>query len=253
MHSIRQFVTSAAAALLAMAIISPPSWGQAPPDPPLITAAKSGDLMQVKSLLVKGADPNKIQDSDRFTALNWSAYYGNLPITQALVEHSAKVDASSNKKQWTPLMNAASMGHRDVAIYLAKHGADFDAMDVDGYTPLSWAMGKNHDEIARDILRYSTRNQGVRYGADTLVLFINNSSGAVTVSVDGRSGETIQPNTRMFFSLDAGDSDRKQSIHAKMGTRTFDDRVSISECHWNWNGMKSYTITSQSVPFECKK
>lgn len=115
-------------------------------DPPLIVAAKNGDTATVNRLLVSGGNPDT-PDEYKLTALNWAAYSGHLAAAQALVEHRATVDAHGNAHGWTPLMNAAGMGHPDVAAYLVAHGADVNMTTPQGLTPLMYAAANGHDDV----------------------------------------------------------------------------------------------------------
>ena len=107
--------------------------------PPLIAAAIKGNMDAVQRLLAEQADPES-QDASGYTALHWAAYYGHLPVIQALVERGASVDANANPLHWTPLMNAAMEGHLDIATYLIEHGADVSLTAIDGQTALDIAV-----------------------------------------------------------------------------------------------------------------
>ena len=52
----------------------------------------------------------------------------------------------------TPLFNAAFGGHKEIAELLIDAGADVNAKDEGGDTPLDWAILQNHTETA-DLLR----------------------------------------------------------------------------------------------------
>ena len=47
------------------------------------------------------------------------------------------------------------------------------------------------------------------------------------------------------------DDDFKHMVSAATGGRTWSDKVSVSDCHWNWLGTKTYTFRDDHVPFEC--
>ena len=87
---------------------------------------------------------------------------------------------------------------------------------------------------------------------DGLVQFVNNSSNSVAVSVDGSPVCTVNPGTSCSTQLSGSDADAKHAVHADTSGRSWDDRVAISECHWNWAGTKTFTFTDTSVPFDCK-
>jgi ankyrin repeat protein len=55
----------------------------------------------------------------------------------------------SDELQWTCLMEAAYFGHFDICRLLVNKGAQMEAKDVSGDTPLHWAAGSGHLEIVR--------------------------------------------------------------------------------------------------------
>lgn len=87
---------------------------------------------------------------------------------------------------------------------------------------------------------------------DGLVVFVNAGSDSVTVSVDGAIACTIEPGSTCSAVLNGTDSDMKHPLHADMGSRTWDDSIRISECHFNWMGPKTFTFSDENVSFACK-
>jgi ankyrin repeat protein len=163
-------------------------------DPPLVVAASKGDIVQVRRLLANGTDPNA-HDTGNLTALNWAAYNGHLAVVQALVERGATVDSNSNSHGWTPLMNAANRGHTDVVKYLLSRGADARLASKDGYVmAIGYAVLGGHDDTAH-VLRNSAAG-AMHYGGNEVVLFINNSSSVVAVSLDGKQVCSLNPGGR---------------------------------------------------------
>lgn len=111
-------------------------------DPPLIAAAKAGDVATVNTLLKAGVAADT-PDESKCTALNWAAYDGYRNVAEALISAGAKIDQRCDRASWTPLMNAAAMGHLEVAALLLDKGADINARSTDGgYTPLMYAARK---------------------------------------------------------------------------------------------------------------
>jgi ankyrin repeat protein len=72
-------------------------------------------------------------------------------MSQLLIAKGAEVNAK-NVGGETPLDNAAYWGHKEVAKLLISRGADVNAKDDDGKTPLDYAIGRKHPETA-DLLR----------------------------------------------------------------------------------------------------
>lgn len=81
-------------------------------DPNRIVTAQ--DRQNIKSLLEQGADVNLIFDSylGKQTPLQMAVAAGDLPLIQLLIEHGANIDAQ-NVNGWTPLMMASERSNVD--------------------------------------------------------------------------------------------------------------------------------------------
>ena len=94
----------------------------------LWAAARAGDAKTLESILAKGVDPNANNEIG-ITALWLAASKGHLAAVKALVKH--KADVNTRDKIWyqTPLSQAISQGHLEMAKVLLEAGAeDADAM-----------------------------------------------------------------------------------------------------------------------------
>ena len=79
----------------------------------LFSAVASGDLDEVKRLVLDcGVDP-KIKDYDGRTPLHYAAEGGNIDVVKLLLEHGADPNVKNNFDE-TPLHYAAEGGHLDV-------------------------------------------------------------------------------------------------------------------------------------------
>ena len=96
----------------------------------------------VELLLRLSADPN-VKTAGGHTPLYCVANQCHVPgggsIVRALVRAGARVDARSDSKRCTALHMAARRGNTDVAAALVDCGADINAQDKTGVTPLQRA------------------------------------------------------------------------------------------------------------------
>lgn len=118
-----------------------------PNDPPLIRAIRDDDLKTALALIEAGADVNQ-RNSEGGTPLFYSA--GSLrdymlPVTKALVARGADLNAKCGKENFTPLHCASIDGSVMSAEYLLSEGADVNARDGKGDTPLHIAAYTSYE------------------------------------------------------------------------------------------------------------
>src|SRR5688572_26732475 len=83
-----------------------------PIDAQLIEAVKAGDTKTAAAVLKRKVDVNVAQP-DGTTALHWAVYQDDLPVVRLLVRAGANVNAA-NINGMTPLMLASTNGGHDV-------------------------------------------------------------------------------------------------------------------------------------------
>ena len=90
---------------------------------------------------------------DGMTAMIRAASSGHTATVKALAgTHGANVDAV-NVNGWTALMLAAKYGHTDIVNALAgTHGASVDAVDEDGQTALMYAAMNGHEDTVNALI-----------------------------------------------------------------------------------------------------
>ena len=137
-------------------------------------AAAAGDLATVELLLSLGADPNA-PDGGGHTPLysvgNECAAEGGGKVVRALFHGGADVDAQDGVKRCTALHMAARRGNAEAAAALLDCGADLEARDSHGETPLRRAVNCDKTGLASLLLargadvRSKARNGTIPMGA----------------------------------------------------------------------------------------
>src|SRR4029077_20807517 len=113
-------------------------------------AAAAGNLAIVEQLLKLGADPNATDGGSHtplYSVGNECAAGGG-PVVSTLVEGGAQVDACDGVKRCTALHMAARRGNTEVAAALLDCGADIEARDSLGDTPLRRAVNCSKTQVA---------------------------------------------------------------------------------------------------------
>ena len=143
----------------------------------LMAVTRSGSLAAAEKLLALGANANAAEAWHAQTALMWAASENQLQIAAALVGAGADVNARSKvwpgqpprprgsdtsfqsahsnfpKGGFTALHFAAQYGAGDVAALLADKGANLEATEPDGVTPLMMAIINGHYDVAAVLVR----------------------------------------------------------------------------------------------------
>jgi ankyrin repeat protein len=68
-------------------------------------------------------------DSNEFSALHWSCFYGQLSSVRILVKYGANISKQA-PDMITPLLLAAAGGHHEIARLLLQNGAEVNHMDI---------------------------------------------------------------------------------------------------------------------------
>ena len=129
----------------------PTAAGAAGAEPPLVAAAKAGDLARVEALLAVGIDPDQA-DGHRNTALIFAARDGRLAIARALIAAGATVNWLDGE-QVTPLILAAYRNRPALARLLLDSGADPAPRDRWGRRALDYALRRGADDPIAVMLR----------------------------------------------------------------------------------------------------
>ena len=121
--------------------------------PPIVEAARSGDIATVEALLKSGADINS-RDASGASALHWAIAHGRNNVVQYLLEHNAMTEVPTTrtnvcmvkcydeldiKAGSTPLHIAAATANEIVVQQLLQAGAHVNTEDANGDTPFTAA------------------------------------------------------------------------------------------------------------------
>ncbi len=119
----------------------------------LIDAAATGDLAFVELLLDLGAAEPDAADQALYRVGNECSVPGGGQIVRLLIERAAaRVNAAQGVKRCTALHMAARRGYVEVIAALLDVGADIEARDSLGETPLRRAVNCGHVEAAKLLL-----------------------------------------------------------------------------------------------------
>ena len=105
----------------------------------LLHAITNNDFRAVEELINSGADVNaSFEGLDGWTPLIQSAYQGNTEIVKVLVSAGADLDLADSTGG-TALMSACITGKSQTVKYLIFAGCDLNLTDDDGLSALHWA------------------------------------------------------------------------------------------------------------------
>lgn len=109
----------------------------------IFSAVAADDASRLREFLQERPEWLRERDADGCTLLLIAARDGRLDSLKTLVENGADTEACDPLYRRTPLGWAAFNAHADVADYLLRKGADANASDAYGNTPLKIAtMGR---------------------------------------------------------------------------------------------------------------
>jgi hypothetical protein len=109
--------------------------------PPIIGAARNGDVKQLASLIDAGADPNVRAGVNRWTPLMHAVHKNQPGSVQVLLSHGRARPNERGGSGTTALILAAGYGYSHMVAILLKAGADPHLKANNGEDALSAAVG----------------------------------------------------------------------------------------------------------------
>ncbi len=122
---------------------------QSPADLALVEAAKDGRTERVKSLLIKGANPNT--SNEEANPLLYAVWQNNPEMVQLFLQYGANVNAAYKGK--TALTEAALIGRFEIVQQLIDNNANPELLSTEYGTPLMCAIRTNKSDIFQYLLQ----------------------------------------------------------------------------------------------------
>jgi len=140
------------------------------PDVDVFDAAALGDAARLAEHLDADPEAAQARSVDGFTALHYAAYLGGPEATRFLIENGADIEAPATNMEFArearPLHSAVAAGNKDAALVLLEAGADPNARQHGGFTPLMAAEQSGNLDLAEMLIRFGARAGGVGLPGD---------------------------------------------------------------------------------------
>jgi len=138
---------------------------------PLVCAANRGYPAVAEVLLTQGANPN-LKDNALGSPLHYAVQNSSTNLVAILLAHGAEVNATNDSGQ-TPLLLAAGdrAGRMDLVTLLLDNKADVNARMPNGATALHFAAGRHRSEMVKLFLSHGAEINARDAGGETALIY----------------------------------------------------------------------------------
>jgi ankyrin repeat protein len=124
---------------------------------PLMAAVAGGNVEAIKVLLDRGANVNG-KDGNHWSPLFHAVWIrDHVEAARVLLDTGANIETRDVPVSRTILMNAAERGNLAMVRLLLEKGAEVNARDESGRTALSYARGKDIEEIEKVLIEHGAK------------------------------------------------------------------------------------------------
>lgn len=122
----------------------------------VLEAAAIGDLERLRALLDEDPSLANAWSDDGFTPLHYAAFFGQPEAAKLLIERGADLEARSTNREFAldaaPLHSAVAARERGTIEVLLDAGADVNAVQHGGFTPLLEAAQTGQADVVELLL-----------------------------------------------------------------------------------------------------
>jgi ankyrin repeat protein len=182
---------------------------------PLIDAAKSDDLDELRKQLKAGARVGAVE-LDGSTALHWAVRRNNVEMVRVLMGAGANPSAAT-RYSITPLHLAASNGNAAIIEMLLKAGVDSNSVALEGQTALMTAALNGNPDAVRMLLANGARaNVREPVKGQTALMWAAGAGNTAAVKLLVAAGADVQAKSQSGFTalLFAVLNQRLEATHA---------------------------------------